>query len=104
MPALIRLYIFHLLTGFALSAGFVFALMYFDVAGLWRLISGSDMAVLALVMLWLFHGLVFAGVQFGIRIMREGAEGPGAGTRRPERISGEAVPVVVRQGFELSGG
>ncbi|WP_417206812.1 hypothetical protein [Antarctobacter sp.] len=70
MPKLIRLYIIQVLSGFGLSALFVGALLWFNVANLWHLISGSDVAVVAVIMLVFFNGVVFAGVQFAISIMR----------------------------------
>lgn len=70
MPKLIRLYIVNTAIGFALSVAFVAALVGFDVGGLGRLILGSDIGAVALVMLVVFNGIVFAGVQFGFAIMR----------------------------------
>ena len=69
MPKLIRLYITNVCTGFGLSAIFVGALLWFNVANLWGLISGSDVAVLAVFMLWFMNGIVFAGVQFALAVM-----------------------------------
>lgn len=82
MPKLIRLYILQVIAGFGLSALFVGALLWFDVAGLWRLISGSDMGYVAVLMLWVFNGIVFAGVQFAISIMRMGDDTPPSGGTR----------------------
>jgi len=70
MPHLVRFYIRHCLIGFGVALAFVAALFWFDVAGLWRLVSGSDQGVLAAVLLVVFHGIVFSGAQFGIAIMR----------------------------------
>ena len=70
MPKLIRLYIRNVLIGFALSAIFVTALLYTNVGNLWHLISGSDIGWIAFAMLFMFNGLVFAGVQFAFVIMR----------------------------------
>ncbi len=70
MPKLVRLYIKQVLFGFGLSGLFVFALLYTNVANLWHLISTSDMGWIAVVMLVFFNGVVFAGVQFAITIMR----------------------------------
>ena len=69
MPRLIRLYITHICVGFLLSAGFVGLLLALDVAGLRGLIFGSSVGWIAVLMLWIFNGIVFAGVQFSIRIM-----------------------------------
>ncbi|WP_435312406.1 hypothetical protein [Primorskyibacter sedentarius] len=86
MPKLIRLYITQVAIGFGISAAFVFGLLWFDVAGLGHLVGQSDVGVLAALMLWVFNGIVFAGVQFGISIMRmqERDEGPRGGGRARE--------------------
>ena len=68
-PELISLYIRSCLIGFAVAAAFVGALLAFDVANLQRLVLGSDVGVLAALILWVANGIVFAGVQFGIAIM-----------------------------------
>jgi hypothetical protein len=88
MPPLVRLYIRHCAIGFALSAVFVAMLFAFDVARLWTLVSRSDMGVLAAVMLFMGNGIVFAGVQFGISVMRMGEDedAPRDGMRDPVAI------------------
>ena len=91
MPRLIRMYITQVIAGFGLSALFVGALMWFNVANLWHLVSGSDVGLVALAMLWVFNGIVFAGVQFGIAIMRMGEDEPPSRGRRQG-----AAPVPVR--------
>ena len=68
-PDLIKLYIKSVSIGFAAAAAFVGLLLWFDVAGLWRLISHSDIGWIAVVMMWIFNGIVFAGVQFGLAVM-----------------------------------
>jgi hypothetical protein len=69
MPALIKLYIRSCLTGFAIAAVFVGLLVYFDIARIGSLVGNSDKGGLALIVLWVLNGIVFAGVQFGIAIM-----------------------------------
>lgn len=69
MPRLIRVYIQQVLIGFALSGGFVALLLWQNVANLWHLVTHTSAGPLAVFLLWLFSGIVFAGVQFGIRIM-----------------------------------
>ena len=69
MPQLIRLYIVNVAIGFALAAVFVAALVGLNIAGVGRLVMNSDMGILAALMLWVFHGVMFAGVQFGIAVM-----------------------------------
>ena len=100
MPKLIRLYIVNVLIGFALAAVFVGLLLWFNIANLWHLVSGSDKGWLAVVILWVSNGIIFAGVQFGIAVMRmkddDDDDGPGGGLRqhvmRPDHAT---IPVRV---------
>ncbi|WP_300583250.1 hypothetical protein [Marivita sp.] len=69
MPDLIKMYIRQTAIGFALSAVFVTLLLYFNIVNLWHLVTHTDVGLLAVSLLWLFNGIVFAGVQFGISIM-----------------------------------
>ncbi|WP_323770991.1 hypothetical protein [Antarctobacter sp.] len=95
MPKLIRLYIIQVLSGFGLSVLFVGALLWFNVANLWHLISGSDVAVVAVVMLVFFNGVVFAGVQFAISIMRMADEDDTSGGKRERTRPAEPARVHV---------
>jgi hypothetical protein len=96
MPRLIRLYIRHCAIGFALSAVFVGLLFAFDVANLWTLVSRSDVGLMAAFMLFMGNGVVFAGVQFGITVMRMGDdEAPHGGLRDPVAVPA-AIPVRIR--------
>ncbi|MFN4131133.1 MAG: hypothetical protein ACK4GC_15155 [Paracoccaceae bacterium] len=70
MPKLIRLYIVNVAIGFGIAVAFVAGLVWLDVAGLQRLILHAPMGWVAALMLVMFNGVVFAGVQFGIAIMR----------------------------------
>lgn len=83
MPELIKLYIRNVLIGFAIAAAFVAMLLWFNVMNLWHLVSTSDAGILAVVVLWFAHGVVFAGVQFAWAVMsmaeREDS-GPRGGT------------------------
>ena len=84
MPELIKLYIRHVVIGFALSGVFVAALLWMNVANLWHLVSTSNIGGIAVAMLVIGHGIVFAGVQFAITIMRMGEDqGPRGGRRAP---------------------
>lgn len=99
MPELVRLYIRQCLIGFALAGVFVALLLGFDVAGLRRLAMATEGGVLAVFLLFFFNGLVFAGVQFGMTIMRmDRPEDDDRGGRRdavPPDALAEAVPVAV---------
>jgi len=96
VPKLVRLYIRHVLIGFAISAAFVAMLLWFNVANLWHLISTSDIGFIALIMLVVFNGIVFSGVQFGISIMRMGEDDDPPGGRRDVVAVLEPVLVPVR--------
>ncbi len=97
MPKLIRLYIVNVLIGFALALAFVIGLVWLDVANLRHLILDTASGPLAFVLLVLSNGVVFAGVQFGIAVMRlaeddsapKGGRGVPMHTRIPIRV--EAV-------------
>lgn len=69
MPKLVHLYIKSVAIGFALALGFVVAIVAFDVAGLGRLILTTDMGWVAALMMVVFNGVVFSGIQFAIAIM-----------------------------------
>ena len=92
MPQLIRLYITQVAFGFGVSAAFVFALVALDIAGIGHLVMGSDMGLVATLMLWVFHGVVFAGVQFAIAVMAlaEDDAGPRGGKLIPIRVEVQA--------------
>lgn len=84
MPKLIRLYITQCLIGFGISALFTAGLIYFDVMGLQRLILGSPDGILGAFLIFFSNGIVFAGVQFAISVMRlKDDDGPQGGTRLP---------------------
>lgn len=98
MPKLIRMYITNVLIGFAIAAAFVAMLLYFNLGNLWHLVTHSDQGVLAVVILWFANGIVFAGVQFAIAVMRmkDDDEGNGGGRRDPIRVDMTRL-VPVRQ-------
>ena len=83
MPELVHLYIRNILLGGVLALVFTVALVALDVAGLRHLTLETSGGWLALVMLVVFNTILFAGVQFGIAVMRmaEPEDGPRGGTR-----------------------
>jgi len=102
MPKLIKLYILHVLIGFAIAAGFVAMLLWFNVMNLWHLISTSDVGILAVVILWFAHGIVFAGVQFAWAVMGL-AEKPGGGSGgKRQGVALRPVPVPHSAGEDRS--
>ena len=98
MPELVRLYIRSVFVGFGISVIFTAALVWWDVAGIGHLILGSDIGWIAAAMMVFFNGIVFAAVQFAVKIMAmaDDGEGPkgGHGAREPVMIP---VPVPVRR-------
>jgi len=102
MPKLIKLYIRHVAIGFAIAAAFVAMLLWFNVMNLWHLISTSDVGLMAVVVLWFAHGIVFAGVQFGLAVMALAEPGdgskPGDGSSggKRQRVALKPAPVPVR--------
>lgn len=99
MPRLVRLYIRQTLIGFVIAAGFVVLLLAANVGNLWHLVTHTPAGPLAVGLLWLFNGIVFSGVQFGITVMRmaEAGDGPGGGHRAPLPAYA-TVPVPVEDG------
>jgi hypothetical protein len=91
MPELVRLYIRSILIGFLLSAAFEAVLIWQDVMGIGHLILGSSSGAIAALMLLVFNGIIFSGVQFGLRVMMlaEEDDGPKGGLRQHDI----AVPV-----------
>lgn len=104
MPKLIRLYIKNVAIGFGIAGVFVAALLWFDIANLWHLISTSDKGWIALVVLWISNGVIFAGVQFGIAVMGmkddDDDDGPSGGLRQRVQMRREyaTIPVKSDQG------
>ena len=103
MPRLIRLYVASIAIGFALSLVFLGAVLALDVAGLRGLILGSSSGLVAALMLVMFNGIVFSGVQFANAVSRlaEDDDAPRGGLRQ------HLVPVPVRvetRGKQVRGG
>ncbi|MBR9651596.1 hypothetical protein [Thalassovita aquimarina] len=97
MPKLIRMYIVNVLIGYAIAAAFVAMLLYFDIANLWHLVTHSSSGLLAVFVLWFANGIVFAGVQFAIAVMRmKDDDGGNGGKRAPIRVDMTRM-VPVRQ-------
>ncbi|WP_299848423.1 hypothetical protein [uncultured Roseovarius sp.] len=98
MPKLIRLYIINVAIGFALAAVFVAMLLWFNVGNLWHLVSHTEQGWLAVLILWIANGIVFAGVQFAIAVMRmkDDDDDEPRGGRRNRVMRPEPVPIPVR--------
>ncbi|WP_099827624.1 hypothetical protein [Oceaniglobus indicus] len=97
MPPIFRFYIRNCAIGFFWAAIFVALVLWFNVAGLWHLVSGSDIGWLALFLLFFFNGLVFAGAQCGVAVMlmtEPEDKGPRGG--HAQAASPSVVPVTIR--------
>ncbi|MEO0667354.1 MAG: hypothetical protein AAFZ99_05520 [Pseudomonadota bacterium] len=70
--ALLRLFLNATAIGFGLSALLVTALWVFNVNGFHDTLSHSRDALLALVLIWVSNGLLFAAVQVGYAVHRIG--------------------------------
>lgn len=92
MPHLVRLYIRHTVIGFAIAGAFTALLFWLNVANLWHLVTHTSEGPLAAFLLFMFNGIVFSGVQFGIAVMRMADSDQGGGRR--QRL--EPVPIPVR--------
>ncbi|PTQ71304.1 hypothetical protein [Celeribacter persicus] len=100
MPKLVKLYITQVLIGFAIAAAFVGALLYFNVANLWHLVTHNEAGIIAVIVLWFANGIVFSGVQFAITIMRMAErENDGQGGKRDEipLMAMEPIPVEAKR-------
>lgn len=103
MPKLIRMYIINVAIGFAIAAAFVAMLLWFNIANLWHLVTHSDKGLLAVLLLWVSNGIIFAGVQFGIAVMRQKDDDddePRGGHRQHVNLRRDhaTIPVRVDQG------
>ncbi|RDW11865.1 hypothetical protein [Paracoccus thiocyanatus] len=93
MPQLVRLYIVSIAIGFLLALVFTALLLALDVASLRHLVTATRGGWIAVLMLVVFHTILFSGVQFGIRVMlmaRGG--GPRGGLR--QRIRRHSRPAL----------
>ena len=105
MPKLIRLYITNVAIGFALAALFVALLLWFNIANLWHLVTHSDQGWLAVLILWIANGIVFAGVQFAIAVMRmkDDDDDEPRGGHRGRVMQRQPEPVPVRAEWRRAG-
>ncbi|MBU3030290.1 hypothetical protein [Paracoccus marinaquae] len=94
MTRLVRLYLVSILIGFALALAFTALLLLLDVAGLRNLVLGSSSGWLGALMLVFFNTILFAGVQFGIAVMRMAEPEEPRGGRRVRRLPMIPAPVT----------
>ncbi len=71
--------------------------LWFNVANLGHLVAASSGGYIALVMLFMFNGIVFAGVQFAIAVMRM-ADGGGKGPTLRQHSAPHALRPVAGSG------
>lgn len=96
MPQLVRLYIRQVIIGFAVSAAFVTVLLIGNVANLGHLVLNSDIGWIAVLMLWIFNGIVFAGVQFALSLPSDHGDDDDTRGRRDALPSFAPQPALVR--------
>ena len=86
MPKLVRLYIVSIVVGFVIALAFATSLVALDVGHMRHLILETEQGYLGVVLLVLSNGVVFAGVQFAIAVMRlaEDDHKPKGGRRAPQ--------------------
>lgn len=95
MPQLVRLYIRSVALGFALAVLFTGLLIGLDVAHLRHLVLSSPLGWLAALMLVIFNGILFSGVQFAFVVMRMAeSRPPGGGRRQPVAFPRRAEAAV----------
>lgn len=95
MPPLVRLYIRSVALGFALAVLFTALLIGLDVAHLRHLVLSSPLGWLAALMLAVFNGILFSGVQFGFVVMRMAeSRPPGGGRRQPIPVLRPATAAI----------
>jgi hypothetical protein len=73
LPKLIRFMLIHIANGMVIGCGFVFALIWFDVAGLGRLLA-KDESGLATFVLFFQTSLTFGAVSMGVAVMHLGED------------------------------
>ena len=99
MPSLVRLYVTHAAIGFAVSFVFTTAIVAFDIGRVGYLVSHVEGGWLAAFLFFMLNGIVFAGVQFGIAVMRMAGsddETPRGGSG-PLRRSYATVPLLTKR-------
>ncbi|MFO1174455.1 MAG: hypothetical protein U1E48_04515 [Paracoccaceae bacterium] len=100
MPQLVRLYIRHVVIGFALALVFTGLLLALNVGNLWHLVSATKGGMLAAGMLVVANAIVFSGVQFAIAVMGMAEREDGGGPRGnlPAPVSGALLAPAVAEG------
>jgi len=105
MPRLIRLYITQTAIGFAISLVFTILVVAFDIGRLGYLMTHVDGGWLAAFLFFMLNGIVFAGVQFGISVMRMAEPEGGTPPRGPGLLerSFATVPVLAKGRERVTG-
>ena len=70
--ALPRLFLNAVAIGLSVSAALIFALWQFNINGFRDTFAGASDSLLALVVIWVSNGLLFAAVQVGYAVHRIG--------------------------------
>jgi len=105
MPRLIRLYITQVAIGFTISLAFTVLVIVLDIGRLGYLMTHVDGGWLAAFLFFMLNGIVFAGVQFGISVMRMADTGDDTPPRGPKLLlrSFATVPVVAKRRDRVTG-
>ena len=90
MPRIMRLFIIQSLSGFGIAAAFTALLLWLNFGNSAYLVQNTDVGPLAVVLFWLFNGLVFGAVQFGVSLMSLRDDAP------PSRGPGQRVAVTAQ--------
>lgn len=69
LPRIVRLYIFHSIVGFALAGIVTGLILYYDFAGIGRLVATVEGGWLAALIFFILNGTVLSGVQTAIVVM-----------------------------------
>lgn len=95
MPALIRMYIRNVAIGAALAVLFTGLLIWMNVANLQHLITEVRGGWVAVIMLIVFHTILFGGVQFAIAVMSMAEDDTPRGGLRQHLLTRLATPAPV---------
>lgn len=100
LPRIVRLYIYHCIFGFVISAGFTTVVLATNLANIGHLVFTVQGGWLAGFVFFVLNGIVFSGVQTGIVIMSIGDDDDdeGGGHKRAVRMEAQLAPVPLHAG------
>lgn len=97
MPYHIRLILTHAAIGFGIAIAFTGMLLYFNVAGLWHLVTHTTEGPIAIGVFTVLCGITFGSAQVGYRIMTMGEENDSDDDsgRRDAQTVPDALPIPI---------